>query len=59
MDVVQVSELCKKYKNRYRTKIALDNISFSVKKRRDIRHNWAIGCWENNAFKDINGTTIA
>ena len=32
MDVVQVSELCKKYKNRYRTKIALDNISFSVKK---------------------------
>lgn len=32
MDVVQVSELCKKYKNKYRTKIALDNISFSVKK---------------------------
>lgn len=32
MDVVQVSKLCKKYKTRYRTKIALDNISFSVKK---------------------------
>lgn len=32
MNVVQVSKLCKKYRTRYRTKIALDNISFSVKK---------------------------
>ena len=32
MYVVRVSKLCKKYKNRYRTKVALDNISFSVKK---------------------------
>ena len=31
MDVVQVSELCKKYKNRYRTKIALDNAVCKIK----------------------------
>lgn len=58
MYVVRVSKLCKKYKNRYRTKVALDNISFSVKKAEILGIIGPSGVGKTTLLKILTGQLL-